>query len=531
LAWVKIVSNTLVWTLSAGGNHLSKVILGILAAVVMSVLLGAAPSIAFAQENTHDLATGCGDLVKVDFSGIPDAPTHIIRGEILAPTSSGPAYCKVSGFIEPRVGIEMRLPVKNWNGKFMEKGCGGWCGAIMDWACIDALNRGYACITTDMGHKGSSMDDVSWANNNLQGQIDFGYRATHVAALAGKAIAARYYGALPKRSYFVGCSTGGYQGVMEAQRFPWDFDGIVAGAPDIDETQANFRALWVAKVQHDQRGHIILGENELALLHNAALALCDEDDGVKDGIISNPRVCKFKPETLLCKPGKSLGCLTSEQINVANKIYSGPINSAGETTSTGSFLIGSELGWSDLWPTASLIDYFRYGVPGYSTNPRFKDADFDFDQDYKRFGLAPQYDNSNPNLRNLKAAGTKFIIYHGMTDTIDPPSPVIDYYETVEKTMGGRENTQSFFRLFLIPGMNHCGGGAGVMDVDWIGALEEWVEKGKAPGVVIGAHPAHGKEPRFTRPLYPYPDYAKYKGSGDVNQAENFDRASGSADQ
>ena len=504
-----------------------KVFFGILAAIAMSLLIGAAPSTASAQGTVRDPVAGCGDLARADFSSIPDAPTHITKTEIVAPANGGPGYCRVMGLIEPHVGIEMRLPVKNWNGKFMEKGCGGWCGTIMDWACGDALSRGYACIATDMGHKGESMDDVAWATDNLQGQVDFGYRATHVAAVAGKAIAARYYGTAPKWSYFVGCSTGGYQGVTEAQRFPWDFDGIVAGAPDIDETQANFRALWVARAQRDPKGNLILGEKALALLHNAALALCDMDDGVKDGIIGNPRGCRFKPEALSCKSGETSACLTSEQVDAARKIYSGPTNSAGEPTSTGSFLIGSELEWGNLWPTQSLVDYFRYGLSGYSTGPGFKDTDLDFDRDYKRFGLAPQYENDNPDLRRLKTAGTKLIVYHGATDTVDPPGPVIDYYETVEKTMGGRKNTQSFFRLFLIPGMNHCGGGGGALDVDWIGALEEWVEKGRAPDVIAGVHVAHDKAPGFTRPLYPYPDYAKYKGTGDVNHAENFDRASG----
>lgn len=474
-----------------------------------------------------DPAAACDVLSKTDFSRITDAATHIARAEIVTSSDGQSPYCKVSGIIEPQIGIEMRLPVKSWNGKFMEKGCGGWCGTVMDWACADALPRGYACITTDMGHKGSSMDDVSWAKNNLQAQMDFGFRATHVAALAGKVIAAQFYGSPPKRSYYVGCSTGGYQGVMEAQRFPWDFDGIVAGAPDIDETQANYRGLWIAKVERDRDGNPIFGKDQLSLLHIAALALCDGDDGVKDGIISNPVGCRFKPDSLRCRPGQMSGCLTDAQVDAARKIYSGPTDASGNPTSTGSFLVGSELEWENLWPTQSLVDYFRYGFPGYSTKPDYKDSDFDFDRDYKRFGLAPQYDNSNPDLRKLKTAGTKLIVYHGTTDTIDPPGPVIDYYRMAERVMGGRRNTQSFFRLFLLPGMNHCGGGVGVMDVDWIKALEEWVEARKAPDRIVATHPAHDNEGRFTRPIFPYPDYARYKGKGDVKQAKNFGRAVG----
>ena len=478
-----------------------------------------------------DWTAACHVLQHTDFSAIPDAPTHVARAEVVTASKGQPTYCRVDGFIDPQIGIEMRLPVTSWNGKFMEKGCGGWCGAItdFDWMCPEALRSGYACITTDMGHKGSSGEDISWARNNLQAQIDFGYRATHAVAVAGKVIAARFYGKQPSRSYYYGCSTGGYQGVMEAQRFPWDFDGIVAGAPDIDETQANFRGLWLAKVELDGAGRPILGRDQLNLLHDAALALCDMDDGVKDGVISNPLGCRFKPESLLCKGTQSSGCLTDAQVDAARKIYSGPVDSSGRPTSTGSFLIGSELEWGNLWPTQSLVDYFRYGMEGYSTKPDFKDSDFDFNQDYKRFGLAPQYDNSNPDLRRLQLAGTKLIVFHGTTDTTDPPGPVIDYYRMVERVMGGRKNTQSFFRLFLLPGMNHCWGGAGVMQVDWIRMLEDWVELGKAPEGVIAAHPADSKGPRFTRPLYPFPDYAKYKGKGDVNEAQNFARVPGAS--
>ena len=442
----------------------------------------------------------------------------------MVPPDGKPSYCNVSGLIEPQIGMEMRLPVKNWNGKFVEGGCGGWCGAIPNWVCPDALSRGYACITTDMGHKGSSMEDISWARNNLQAQMDFGFRATHVAALAGKVITAHYYRRPPKISYYIGCSTGGYQGLVEAQRFPWDFDGIVAGAPDMDETQANFRALWLARAQLDAAGHPIFAKTQLALLHNAALALCDGDDGVKDGIISNPLACQFKPESLRCKPGQIPDCLTDAQVDAARKIYSGPSDSWGRPTSTGGVLVGSELEWGNLWPTQSIMDYFRYALTGYSIKPDFKDTDFDFDRDYQRLGSAPYYEDTNPDLRKLKASGAKLIMIQGATDTLNEPGPAIDYYRMAERLIGSREMTQSFFRLFLVPGMNHCGGGVGATEADWLHALEQWVEDGKAPDVVVAAHPAHDKDPGFTRPLYPYPDYARYKGKGDVNQAQNFMR-------
>lgn len=457
---------------------------------------------------------------------IEDAPSRIASSRLVAAAGADPAYCRILAEIEPHIGIELRLPAGDWNGKFVEMGCGGWCGAILARACMPALRQGYACVATDTGHKGTPAD-VKWAQNDLQAQIDFGYRAVHVAAVAAKAITAAHYGHSPGRAYFIGCSTGGYQGLMAAQRFPWDFDGIVAGAPDIDQTQANFRALWFARARRDQNGTLLLGQSELALLHDTALALCDLDDGVRDKIIGNPLGCRFRPETLRCKPGQTSRCLNPDQVAAARKIYSGPVDARGRPTSTGSFLIGSEPGWGAEWPLDTLVDYFRYGYSGFTTGANYTYSDFDFDRDYKRFGFASHYDNSNPDLRRFQAAGGKLIVYHGATDTIDPPRPVIDYYETVERTMGGRDATRGFFRLFLIPGMNHCGGGGGALNVDWLIAIEDWVERGKAPFGMVGEHIGRGKEAGFTRPLYPYPAYAKYKGRGDPNRAENFAPAHG----
>jgi feruloyl esterase len=444
---------------------MSKASLGISAALIS---IGSPLSVAWAQQPDRDQAMHCSDLGKADFSGVADASTQITSTQLIAATGTEPAYCMIAASIDQRIGIDTRLPMNNWNAKFMEVGCGGWCGAIRNTSCRDPLRLGYAYVASDMGHKGSAID-VRWADKNLQGQIDFGYRATHVAAVAGKAIAAQFYGSPPKRSYFDGCSTGGYQGVIAAQRFPWDFDGI----------------------------------------------------------IGNPFGCKFKPQTLRCKPGTTSGCLSDAQVKAANKVYSGPMNSAGQRTSTGSFLIGSELGWGFAWPTQSIEDFFRYGLPGFSVGPDWKYTDFDLDRDYRRFGLAPHFDNGNPDLRSLKAAGGKLIVYHGTTDTIDPPAPVIDYYETVERTMGGRKSTQEFFRLFLIPGMNHCLGGPGALEVDWIHILEDWVERGKSPDVIVGTHPSRPNEPGFTRPLFPYPAFAKYEGRGGANLAGNFVPVSG----
>jgi len=403
--------------------------------------------------------------------------------------------------------------------------------------------------------------DTLWAANNLSAQIDFGYRATHVAAVAGKAIAESYYRKSPSRSYFIGCSTGGYQGVTEAQRYPWDFDGILAGAPDIDETAASLRAIWIARVFLDENGKPRLNHNELQLVHNAALARCDMDDGVKDGIISNPLACQFDPSELVCGAPQTKDCLTPELAEIVRKLYAGPMTSSGERTSTGGYLPGSELVWDQIWPANSTEQAFKYGMAGFYTRAQWKYTDFDFDHDYQRLGVTPWYDNDNPDLRKFKRAGGKLIIYHGAADTVDLPGAVTDYYEAVERTMGGRKATQEFFRLFVVPGMNHCIGGQGAYLVDWFSYLEAWVEQGKPPDVLMSVHvsddylaaqplPADLRIPpgvtltreerasiaasrltfpldpaipiSFTRPLYPYPLYAKYKGTGNPNAAVNF---------
>jgi hypothetical protein len=525
--------------------------------------MGLCSSCAVAQTSVvAAAATQCNALAGADFSQVQDAPTQLTAAKLIGADSGNSAYCQIQGYVAPQVGFELRLPTGNWNGKFMEVGCGGWCGSINADACDVPLQHGYACIATDMSHKGRG-EDLLWADNNLQAQINFGYRATHVAALSGKAIAERYYGKAPARSYFVGCSTGGYQGVMEAQRFPWDFDGIIAGAPNIDEAAANLRAAWIARTFLDRAGKPLLSHESLRLVHDAALAKCDMDDGVKDGIIGNPLACKFDPRKLICKVGKTSNCLAPIQAEIVRHLYAGPMTSSGEKTSTGGFLPGSELLWEKFWPASSMEQYFKYATWGWSADRGWKYTDFDFDRDYKRFGLA-WYDNSNPDLHKFKSAGGKLIVYHGGTDTVDLPGAVTNYYETVERTIGGSASTKDFFRLFLIPGMNHCSGGAGAYTIDYLSYLEDLVEQGKAPDAMLSSHvsdmwlasqrlpekwmqlaeamgmtltpeiraemaasdlrlPLDATIPvAFTRPVYPYPIRAKYKGAGDPNDAANF---------
>ena len=391
--------------------------------------------------------------------------------------------------------------------------------------------------------------------NNLQAKIDNGFRAAHVVSLAGKAITEKFYAGRLQKAYFMGCSVGGRQALVEAQRFPWDFDGIIAGAPPVNQTMVYTNLAWASRAIHDSEGNTLLRSNDLQLLKKAAIAKCDLDDGVKDGVIGNPLNCSFDPSELLCKRDKAQDCLTPEQVAAAKKIYSGPVTTGGVKLLPGGPFPGSEqanvdwgfAGWDDVYGdqmVSTVTSGFRYLFFMPEPGPTWTLKDFDLDRDYKRLALVEAlYDSSNPDLRKFKAAGGKLIVYQGLNDPAVLPRSTIDYYETVERTMNGREATQSFFRLFALPGMDHCGFGDGAYAVDWLSTLETWVEKGQAPDKLIGSHvrfddirfpndfaklqrriefPLDPATVQFTRPVYPYPKRTKYKGSGDSNDAANF---------
>jgi hypothetical protein len=512
-------------------------------------------------------AAECSAIEAMDFSGVQDAPTQLTKATVVEASEEAPAYCKVEGYVWPQVGIEMRLPLSHWNGKLIAVGDGGWAGSIPGDACDRHLKRGYACMATDTGHRGRG-DDGLWARNNLPAQVDFAYRAIHVATLAAKAIVSRYYAKDPRKAYFMSCSTGGYEGLVEAQRFPWDYDGIIAGAPDMDEADLTMRDIWSKRSALDAQGQPILDRNALKVLHDAVLQQCDRDDGVQDGIVGNPLGCRFKPKRLLCKPdeppaGEPRACLTAQQVEAAERIYAGPPHLAGRPNVRGA-LPGSELLWLDshagflVFKPEYFDGFFKEMIYGASADWGWQT--YDFDRDERRLGLAALYTATNPDLRRFKSAGGKLLSYQGGTDVLEMPTAIVDYYETVEKVMGGRQPTQDFFRLFMIPGMNHCWGGAGAYTIDYLSYLEAWVERTEAPDTMIGAHvsdaflasralpdkvvselpadtppevrasiaayflplPLESTIPvAFTRPMYPYPLYAHYTG-GDPNKAASF---------
>ncbi len=495
--------------------------------IVMALCVMNGPLIGLAAETDAAAAAKCKALQNVDFSGIQDAPTQLTETRLIEASDNLPAHCRARGYITPNIGIEISLPISNWNRKFLEVGCGGYCGIVFTSqafsGCHDALRKGYACIASDMGHQGTG---AQWAYNNPQAEIDYGFRATHVTALAGKAITEDFYGSAPAKSYFTGCSTGGRQGLVEAQRFPWDFDGIVAGAPAINLSATLLNIYWAALAVEDKDGNSLFDSADLQLVHGAALAECDIDDGVKDGVIGNPPACRFDPAVLVCKAGATSDCLSKEQAEAVKKIYTGPTTSRGEQIYTDGAMRGSELYFINYQGGSPFSrDFFRYLAFVPDPGPNWRRRTFDFDHDYQRFGMMESfYGGTDPDLRRFKARGGKLILYHGWADAGGggiAPLKTVDYYETVEKTMGGSAATQDFLRLFMIPGMGHCRGGSGADRIDYLNYLEAWVEQGKAPDVMIGAH-LRNDEVVFTRPVYPYPIRARYKGQGEPSKAENF---------
>jgi feruloyl esterase len=433
-----------------------------------------------------------------------------------------PAFCRVAATIRPSSDSEIKVEVwlpESWNGKFMGIGNGGWSGAISYQTMTGPVARGYATASTDTGHEGSG-SDASFALGHPEKLTDFGYRAVHEMTVKAKAIVAAYYGRAPTLSYWNGCSSGGKQGLKEAQKFPTDYDGIIAGAPANYWTHLVSGVIWAAQAAHkDQPGN--LPSDKLKLLHNAVLNACDALDGVKDGVLEDPTRCKFDPKVLECKGGEESGCLTAPQVAAALKIYGPAVNPRTKQQIFPGKSPGSELGWdpiNGLQPFPIANSHFRFVV---FQDPNWDYRTLDFDRDVAR---ADELDGglinaTDPNLRPFFSHGGKLIQYHGWNDQQISPLNSINYYQSVQKALG--DKLADSYRLFMAPGMNHCRGGDGPDRFDMIKALEKWVEAGTAPDRIVASHVKDGKIER-TRPLCPYPQVARYNGAGSTDDAANF---------
>ena len=419
-------------------------------------------------------ADRCRALEGDRFVKLPGAATYIVKAVLRPPAAAGQSpVCAVEGYVNPTVNFAILLPVDNWNGRYVVRGCGGSCGTVaVDLACVSHVRDGYACLHTDMGHRSTLIDNV-WVDNNLQGLVDFGYRATHVTTVAGRAIIRAFFGGDPRKSYFFACSTGGRQALIEAQRFPEDFDGVVAIAPASMAPFGSHKAASVSEVDAfnlDAAGQPILPNRKALLIHRAVVKACDKDDGIADGLIGAPAQCRFKPRDLLCKSSDTRQCLTAAQVGVAGKLYA--LRGA---------MPGSEFNWiGNFLRNASL--------PGEASTPLADLGVGRGDPTTIETMIAP----NNPDLRPFRDNGGKLILVHGLSDFSVMPPPTIDYYETMTKTMGGPAATRPFARLFLVPGMDHCAGGEGASAIDYMGAITAWVEQGRAPDALRGVHPVAG---------------------------------------
>jgi len=489
----------------------------------------------FALAARQTTAASCEDLQRLT---LPN--TTITLAQPIAagnPLVTLPAFCRVAATLKPSadsdIKIEVWLPAQGWNGKLEANGNGGWTGSIAPATLAAGVERGYASAMTDTGHQGGS---GSFALGHPEKLIDFGYRSTHEMTIAAKAIIRAYYGQAPKLAYFTGCSAGGRQGLMEAQRFPDDYDGIVAGSPGSNWSGRAMLAVWVAQAVHGAAIDNVVHTNEASyippakypLIHLAALAACDEQDGVKDGVIENPQRCKFDPKVLECKgaDGDAPDCLTPPQVEAVRKIYSPVVNRRTGAAIVPGFSPGSELGWATMGgpqPLGLGIDLFRFVV---FQDPNWDFRKFDFDEDIARTVKASTMLNAlDPDLRKFSARGGKLIQYHGWSDPQIAPQNSVDYYRTVLDKLAAQKMTasdvQGFYRLFMVPGMAHCGGGDGASTFDMLAALEQWVEHKNAPEHIAASRVRDGKPDR-TRPLCPFPQIAKFKGSGSTDEAENF---------
>jgi feruloyl esterase len=457
-----------------------------------------------------------------------------------------PAFCRVAGMIKPssdsEIKFEVWMPSANWNGKFHGIGNGGFAGSISYTGLAGALARGYATASTDTGHAGN---DASWALGHPEKIVDYGYRGIHEMTEKAKLIVKAFYGDGPKRSYFASCSNGGRQALMEAQRFPDDYDGIIAGAPANAYTQIMTGFAWNMQATLNDPGSYITSK-KLKAIEAAALAACDARDGVTDGVLDDPTKCGFDPAALLCKGDETDECLTEKQIAALKKIYSGPRDAKGQQIIPG-FTPGGETGlggWTP-WITGatptSALQYF-FSTQAFRNmvynDPKWDYKTFDLERDGKMVDekLAPVLNATDPNLKAFSARGGKLILYHGWNDAALPPTNTINYFQSVVAKFGRRQ-TDSFARLFMAPGVQHCGGGPGPDSFgqtvtraqsdpqhDLTLALERWVEQGVAPDKVIATKRQGNSEtpPLRTRPLCPYPQVARYKGSGATDDAANF---------
>ncbi len=480
-----------------------------------------------------------------DLAANPRYPTAIASSTDVPAGGGNPEYCDVKGMIAPQTHFDLQLPVNTWQGRYLQNGCGGYCGTVSNQtlpSCDAQLGGDFAMATDDEGHvtAGGLGGGGLFAFNDQKLRTEYGYESEQALYVVSREIIKDYYGQSPDRSYYNGCSDGGREAMEMAERYPDDFDGIIAGAPEIIAGPLNAEnQTWDVRVNTDANGNAILTDNKLDALHTAAINACGHDDGTSDGIITDPQDCHFDPASIQCPAGvDNDSCLTAAQVAVVRAFYRGPSDPRGRLLYPGGLPYGSELGWSVFElpqspnggsvPTTQSLDYFGLSQPylRYQLNRpgrlgpdpfqwQFTDQAFN-----SMFPTADIWDAMDTNLTAFYRHGGKLIMWQGGADNGIPPSGTVDYYDTLSQRMGAA--TAKFSRLYLFPSVYHCGGGyANATTPDLIYPMVQWVEQGTAPGQLTIGYAPKNTTP-FTRPVYPYPEIPKYNGSGPTSEAASF---------
>jgi feruloyl esterase len=486
-------------------------------------------------DDVNAAGRSCETLLKLTLENASITLAELVpAGAFKAPTGGNaaqnasrfaelPAFCRVAATVKPTtdsdIKVEVWMPASAWNGKFEAVGNGGWAGTISYPAMAQAIARGYATTSTDTGH---STPGGSFALGHPEKLTDYAYRSEHEMTVKAKAIVKAFYGNAPTRSYFNGCSTGGRQALTEASRFPDDFDGIIAGAAANPKTHLDTWRIWMGlETLKDPATRI--PKEKYPAIHQAVLAACDALDGLKDGLISDPTSCHFDPQVMACKEGDGAGCLTPKQVQSVKTIL-GPAKTRTGEVIFPSYQPGTELAWGLLIggpdPYDTALDQFRYMV---FDDPKWDWRTFDVDRDMakadqKLHGLLTAIDPKS--ISPFFKRGGKLLTYQGWSDQDISPLASVNFYKSMPDAVGDA-TVSSSMRLFMVPGMGHCGGGEGPNTFDMMVPLEQWVEKGQAPARVVASHSTNGRIDR-TRPLCPYPQVARYTGTGSIDEAANF---------
>ena len=478
-------------------------------------------------------------------AGLRIEDTNLLSATPVPAADGLPASCRVLGYVRPAINFEVRLPVADWNGKFYMVGCGGFCGRVLSEqpnftnAMNFGLRRNYAAATMDAGHWGTGATDGRWAFNNRLAEIDWGTRSVREVARVSRALVAAFHGRPAQRSYFAGCSTGGRQALVEAQQFPADFDGVIAGAPALDYTGLVATSMaWTTRANAGPDGQRLFDPAKVPLVQRAVSEACDAADGLQDGLISEPRRCGFDPARLQCAPGanSTADCLTETEVGVLRRWYAGARNSRGEQLYPGGVPLGSEPFWP-IWlagtPERQPVnpafnrDFLRYMAFAEDPGDAYDPLTFDFDRDPPRLAhMAGIYNATSPELRGFRDRNARLIVYQGWADAVVTPERTIGWFEQATRAAGGRAAMDGFARLFMIPGFDHCGistAGPGVSEtgIDLLTALERWVEADEPPAQIMTSRPARDGQPAWSRPVCPWPQVARHRG-GATTEGTNF---------